>query len=146
MTEQTAVESIIAMIQKTETDIDTLERTLPALRLNPKYDDGSNKRELYRQRATLEKLKKQLNEMQFKLFIKNKNNINGTRNFIAVDHVNKLFCLSTSAATSVSYDRINNVSKVTTDKELTAEAARLEDAGYTKVDEDAFTEIKEGGR
>ncbi|MDT2783123.1 hypothetical protein P7G87_00280 [Enterococcus asini] len=146
MTEQTAVESIIAMIQKTAADIDSLERTLPALHLNPQYDDGSNQRELIRQRATLEKLKKQLNETQFKLFIKNKSNINGTRNFLAVDHVNKLFCLSTSAATTISYDRIKNVSKVTTEKELKIEAAKLEAAGYKKVFSDDFTEVKDGGR
>lgn len=141
---------IIAEVQKDiaalTADIETLEKTLKFLRLNPHYDDGSNKRELYRQYDKLTNLIELENELQFLLFIKSKNNMNGTRNFLAVDAVNKIYCFSTTAATSVSYSRIRHQVKVSTDKQLKLEAEKLEAAGYVKVDEDAFTEVKEGGR
>lgn len=45
-------------------DIETLEKTLNFLRLNPQYDDGSNQRELYRKRAKLAQQLKLENELK----------------------------------------------------------------------------------
>ncbi|WP_208775443.1 hypothetical protein [Enterococcus gallinarum] len=43
-------------IEKLHDDIQTLKQTLKFLQLNPKYDDGSNARELARKEKELEKL------------------------------------------------------------------------------------------
>lgn len=46
----------IEKIEKLQDDIHTLKQTLKFLQLNPKYDDGSNARELARKEKELEKL------------------------------------------------------------------------------------------
>ncbi|WP_177952487.1 hypothetical protein [Enterococcus gallinarum] len=43
-------------IEKLQDDIHTLKQTLQFLQLNPKYDDGSNARELARKEKELENL------------------------------------------------------------------------------------------
>lgn len=43
-------------IEKLQDDIHTLKQTLKFLQLNPRYDDGSNARELARKEKELEKL------------------------------------------------------------------------------------------